>query len=73
MITEDFGDLISEIRTLKSFMEAQFDKIRAKIKEIGGKVTDLEIKVEGNLQSAINLQNKIKRLKKKKKRGLQRN
>lgn len=53
-------EVSSEIRARKSSAEDKVDKMKAEIKEIGGKVILLEIKVEKNLQSVVDLQNKIK-------------
>lgn len=46
-------------------MEAQFGKIKAEIKEIGGRVTSPEIKVERKLQPSVNLHNTMKMKRKK--------
>lgn len=68
---EDFGELNLRNQSSK-ILCGQFSKIKAEIKEIRGQVRDLEIKVEENLLSAVNLQHKIKIFEREKKKCLQR-
>lgn len=60
MTREDSHELISEMGSLQSSVEIWSDRIKAAVEGSLHKIRDVEIKVEKNLQSAVNLQNKSK-------------
>lgn len=66
--TDNFGESISEFRSLKFFTEVKLGKMKAKKAETGSRYTDIEKNMDKILQNNIELQNKVNLIEKKEKK-----